>query len=290
MPYTARHVLDEWAAVNISDVEKLISSAVSKTCQLDPAPTWLIKECCGPLAPFITLLINKSLATGCFPASFKHAVIFPLLKKNDMDPGELKNFRPVSNLPLLSKLTERVVQIQLQAYLDTHGMMSKHQSAYRKFHSTETALARIYNDLLVATDEGKVSAICLLDLTAAFDTVDHDLILMRLQRSYGIQSHALAWFRSYLTGRTYCVVFSGKTSASINVTCSVPQGSVLGPQLFSLYTAELADLASKYGVTLHAYADDNQLYVHCSISEAEQSARNWHNASLQFSIGWRPID
>jgi len=150
--------------------------------------------------------------------------------------------------------------------------MSKHQSAYRKFHSTENALVKVYNDLLVATDQGQVSALCLLDVTAAFDTVDHELLLMRLERSFGVQGLALDWFRSYLTGRTYCVVFGGNTSSIIPVTCSVPQGSVLGPLLFILYPAELVKIATQHGVHLHAYADDTQLHLHCIISDSISSA------------------
>ena len=126
------------------ETEKLISAAVNKTCDLDPAPTWLVKEMRGLLAPFITLLFNKSLITGCFPAAFKQA-----LKR--------KSFRPVSNLPLLSKLLERVVQVRLQAFLDINRLMPTVQSSYRKYHGTETATAKVFNDLLLATDRGQVS-------------------------------------------------------------------------------------------------------------------------------------
>ena len=145
-------------------------------------------------------------------------------------------------------------------------MMPIHQSAYRKFHSTETALLRLYNDLLVATDRGQVSGLCLLDLTAAFDTVDHELLLHRLDRTFGVRGQAKDWFVSY-PGRSYCVIYGGDSSSAILLMCSVPQGSVLGPMLFILYTAGLADLALKFGVRLHAFADDNQLHVHCDISD-----------------------
>ena len=105
-----------------------------------------------------------------FPAAFKEALVCPRLKKVGFDAGDQKSFRPVSNLPFLSKLLERVVQVRLQAFLESNRLMPKTQSAYRKYHRTETAVTRVYNDLLLAADRGQVSALCLLDLTAAFDT------------------------------------------------------------------------------------------------------------------------
>ena len=182
-----------------SILTSLIDSALNKTCQLDPVPTWLVKEVDGLLSPFIALLCNKSLTTGCFPSEFKHTVVRPLLKKSGLDSSLLKNYRPVSTLSFLSKLLERVVQSRLQTYLDSNGMMPKTQSAYHPFHSTETALSKVYNDLLLAADGGQVSALCLLDLTAAFDTVDHDLLLSRLERQFGLRGVVLLWFRSYLS-------------------------------------------------------------------------------------------
>ena len=115
----------------------------------------------GLLSPFISLLINKSLTAGCFSAAFKEASVRPLLKKVGLDAGDQKNFRPVSNLPFLSKLLKRVVQARLQAFLESNRLMSKTQSAYRKYHSTETAVTRVYNDLLLDADRGQVSALCL---------------------------------------------------------------------------------------------------------------------------------
>ena len=135
------------------------------------------------LSPFVALLFNASLVSGFFPSEFKQAVIRPLLKKSGLDAGELKNFRPVSNLAFLSKLLERVVQCRLQAFLDSNDMMPPMQSAYRRFHSTETAVTKVYNDLLLAADVGQVSVLCLLDLTAAFDTVDHQLYTLASSRT-----------------------------------------------------------------------------------------------------------
>ena len=264
---TAKNFLGSWKAVTPADVYKLIGSAPNKSCQLDPVPTWIVKELRSSLSPFIALLFNKSLSTGCFPSAYKHAIVTPLLKKENLDANQLKNYRPVSNLSLLSKLLERVVKDQLQAFLDDHGMMPRHQSAYRHYHSTETLMVKVLDDLLRATDDGQVSALCLLDMTAAFDTVDHDILLRRLERCFGVQSTALNWLRSYLSDRTYCVVFAGEKSSVTHIVCSVPQGSVLGPLLFILYTADLAYLAQNHGVTLDAFADDTQLHIHCEVRD-----------------------
>ena len=149
--------------------------------------------------------------------------------------------------------------------------MPAHQSAYRKHHSTETALISVYDDLLKATHNGQMLALCLLALTAAFDTVDHELLLAWLERTCGVRNRVLAWFKSYLTGRTSCVIYARASFSIKQVTCSVPQGSVLVPLLFLLYTADLADLAAKHGVTLYAFADDTQLYIHCEFHNMTMS-------------------
>ena len=118
IPTTASHSIDAWAPVTASEVEKMIGDAPNKKCNLDPAPTWLVKEFRRLLSPFVALLINVSFITGCFPAKYKHAVVSPLLKKSDADKNELKNYRPVLNLPLLSKLLEKVAQTQLQRFFN----------------------------------------------------------------------------------------------------------------------------------------------------------------------------
>ena len=115
----------------------------------------------------------------------------------------MTNYRPVSNLSFLSKLLERVVQKRLQEFLDSNNLMPVTQSAYRQYHSTETAVTKVYNDPLLAADEGDVSALCLLDLTAAFDTVDHELLTLRLERQFGLRGVVLQWFSLYLSDRTF---------------------------------------------------------------------------------------
>ena len=225
-----------------------------------------MKEFSDLLAPFITLLFNKSLDSGQYPQNFKHAVVLPLLKKEYMDSTLLNNYRPVSNLPFVSKLLEKAVSERLRQHLEEIDGLPKHQSAYRRGHSTETALLKIVNDLLLSADRGEVSALCLLDLSAAFDTVDHQLLLTQLEGRFGVVGKALDWFQSYLHGRSYSVTYGSSSSNVVHLACSVPQGSVLGPLLSVLYTAELVDIAAEMGVNLHMYADDTQLYVHCKPS------------------------
>ena len=133
VPYRHTATLAEWSVVTSEEVEKLIGAALNKTCQLDQAPTWLVKDMRRLLSPFISLLFSKSLTTGCFPQEFKEAVVRPLLKKTGLDASELKNYRSLLNLPFLSKLLEKVVQVRIQAFFDSNGLMPNMQSAYRRF-------------------------------------------------------------------------------------------------------------------------------------------------------------
>jgi len=121
----------------------------------------------------------------------------------------------------------------------------------------------MYNGMLIVADGGQPSALCLLNISAAFDTVDHDLLMQRLERQYGLRGVVLQWFSSYLSGRSFQVAHGGSTSSAVYIPCSVPQGSVLGPHLFILYMAHFEDNTAEHGICCHAFADDTQLYVHC---------------------------
>lgn len=167
----------------------------------------------------------------------------------------------------MSKIVERLVCRQLVSYLNLHNLLPKLQSAYRRFHSTETAVLKLITDILQAADRGEVTLLCLLDLSAAFDTVDHQILLNRLQQSYGLQGSTLAWIESFVTNRSQSVVVDGQSSKTTSVVCGVPQGSVLGPVLFLLYTADVLVIAERHGLRAHSYADDTQLYSHHDASE-----------------------
>jgi len=221
------------------DIRRIINKSSNKSCSLDPMPTWLLKLCCDELVPIITTIINTSISTGEFPVPYKTANLLPHLKKDNLDHEILKNFRPISNLQYVSKLLERTVDHQIERYINNNNLCEPFQSAYRPFHSTETALIKVTSDILSIIDQGNIAVLIMLDLSAAFDTIDHTKLLNRLDNDFGIRGNALKWIKSYLTSRYQCVCINNIKSNPVELAFGVPQGSVLGPKLFSLYTKPL---------------------------------------------------
>jgi hypothetical protein len=244
-----------------AEVAKILAGAPSKSCSLDPIPTWLLKKVVPQLTPVITTIINKSMATGTVPRPFKHAVVRPLLKKPGLDPENKRNYRPVSNLPFIAKCLEKAVCSRINDHLQSNDLHETMQSAYRIFHSTETALLKVQGDILEALDRGHSVALILLDLSAAFDTLQHDTLLRRLQHTHGIFDSALEWMNSYFIDRTQVVAINDCVSDDAVLNCGVPQGSVVGPLGYSMYTLPLGAILRKHQMQFAIYADDTQCYT-----------------------------
>ena len=257
-PFTASS-FSNFQPVSEETVRKTIAGSSPKTCDLDSIPTPLLIECLDIILPSLTSLINSSLATGIFPETFKTALVTPLLKKPSLDQNDFKNYRPVSNLSFVSKILEKIVLAQLSSYLSSNNLLSDFQSAYRPGHSCETALLKVVNDLLLSIDKRNVALVTFLDLSAAFDTIDHSILLQRLKHDFGIDGSVLRWFSSYLSDRSQYVVANNHTSAVCHISFGVPQGSVLGPVLYVLYTSPLSAIILNHSVIPHSYADDSQL-------------------------------
>jgi len=253
------------------EIKKFVQQSANKSCELDPLPTWLLKSCINELTPILTKIVNISLEHATVPESFKSARIRPLIKKQSLDQNTLKNYRPVSNLPYFSKILEKVVNTRIEEHLEKHELHEINQSAYRKFHSTETALLKVQNDILEYLDRGNVTILVMLDLSAAFDTIDHKKLLLRLKQTFGFADNPLQWVASYLTDRYQTVSIEDKLSEPVLMTFGVPQGSVLGPKFYTMYTKPVGSICRNHGLNHHFYADDSQLYL--SFKPAEQTSK-----------------
>ena len=244
---------------------------------MDFVPTSVLKRCRRVFAPLIARLANLSFQEGRFPSQFKRAQVTPLIKHDGLDTSDPANYRPISNLNTISKVIERLALGRLRAHITNSPNFNKSQSAYRRHHSTETALLRILNDIYGNIDAGQDTLLVGLDLSAAFDTIEHSVLLTRLERSFGIGGPILEWIQSYLKDRTQFVHLGTANSGDTNCHCGVPQGSVLGPLLFVAYISPTASLAGNFGVGHHQYADDTQVYVALSRETVNTNVANLHD-------------
>ena len=260
--------------VSSEEVLKLIHSLPNKSSPLDSLPTTLLKKYALTLSPILSKLANLSFSTGTFPSIFKKAQVLPLLKKPNLDPTSPANYRPISNLSTMSKLLERLLLSRLRPHITTSSNFSSFQSAYRPGFSTETALLHIFNNLSDICGKGNCAVMVGLDLSAAFDTINHQLLLERLKSDFGIDGLAFSWLQSYLSNRTQYVKLGNHSSAPVELLAGVPQGSVLGPLLFTTYTSPLSNIIHGFEVSFHQYADDTSLFSILSSDSMSDQLRN----------------
>jgi Reverse transcriptase (RNA-dependent DNA polymerase)/Endonuclease-reverse transcriptase len=258
-----------FSTVTSDEVCRLLHSMPATSSPLDFVPTSLLKSLPQTFSCYLAMLANLSFSQGHFPSALKTAQVTPLLKKSNLNTDDPSNYRPISNLNTIGKLLERLALARLRHEIITNPNFSTYQSAYRPKHSTETAALKIVNDLFITVDSSHATLLVSLDLTAAFDTINHQKLIMRLSNEYGFSGNVLSWIETYLVGRKQFVKVGPASGTTTSCTTGVPQGSVLGPLLFSVYISPISRLISSFNIQHHKYADDTTLYVRL---EPESSA------------------
>lgn len=265
----------EFMLVTENQIKDTILKLKSNAGGHDQITLTMLKYSLSVTLPIITHIVNTCLGNNVFPNSWKISVVVPLAKL--CNPKELKDIRPISLLPVLSKVCEKVIAEQLNIYLDKYTILPTNQSGFRKKYSCATALLGVTDDIFSALDSNKLLILILLDFSKAFDTVNYDL-LFAILKHIGIGISALKLFKNYFSNRTQFVALHGDYSTHGYLTCGVPQGSILGPILFTIYTSVI--IKNIQFCKSHFYADDSQLY-HSFLEADLATAVDQINSDLQ---------
>ena len=280
------HKLTEFITTTEDELTEILNKMPNKQCLLDPIPTWFFKENISVILPFLNNLISSSLSSGIMPTALKTGHVRPILKNKNLNKEDLQSYRPVSNLPFLGKILEKVVFKRIECYVQEHNLLDVNQSAYRKYHSTETTMLKIHNDILTHLDQGCCVLLVSLDISAAFDTVNHTQLVDCFQNTFGICGEALLWLKSYLTDRQQQVVIKSTTSSTKHLDCGFPQGAILAGLFYNMFTASLGKVAKQESETNHkAYADDNNWYISFVTSNSDTKLQALSNC-LEASKTW----
>lgn len=253
-----------FSPVTPSEILSIIRNMPNKkSTGIDEIPVSILKACAHQIAEPLSHLINLSLEIGIFPDELKIAIVKPLFKKGDFN--SLENYRPISLLTCFSKIFEYVVSTRLISFFTKYGLFSDNQHGYLKGRSIDTALFEFINSVLQELEDGNVSCGIFLDLSKAFDCINHEILLNKLHK-YGIRGNVHNWFRSYLTGRKQLVELEhrkGKVrSGVLELSAGVPQGSILGPLLFIIFLNDISNIVSNIDQQLIInYADDTNLLI-----------------------------
>ena len=259
-----------------NEVRKLLEKLeTKKSTGLDNLPSKMLKIAAGVVAPSLAFLFNQSISSGIVPAEWKLARVTPIFKKEKRQ--DVNNYRPISIIPAVAKVFERIIYDQFFKYLNDNDLLVNCQSGFRSLHSTLTSLIEASNSWSVNIDNGLINGVIFIDLKKAFDTIDHKILLRKLT-SYGIDHRALKWFDSYLSDRQQKCVVNGELSGARAVTCGVPQGSLIGPLLFLIYINDLPNCLSK--ALPRMYADDTSISIAASSLPELELALNTELANL----------
>lgn len=236
-------------------VHKTLLSITSNSTGSDNISIAMLLCCCPTILPYLSHIINFCILSDVFPSSWKLAHVLPLPKTNN--PKELKDLRPISILPVLSKVLEKILNSQVKIHLQNHDLLPQNQSGFRANYSCTTALLKVMDDILLETDKDRLTILVLLDYSKAFDRISHDLLLAVLHY-LGFAGNAVLLMKNYLINRQQTVKIGNNLSDSLDVLSGVPQGSILGPILFTLYTSYFSTILQH--CCSHFYADDTQIY------------------------------